>query len=350
MIQFRCSIIPESDIGEGQGLGEAIIPLGSQFQIPVKEDAVGLVADLCVNLCGFRQLQPEADIAGGQILVKGTLDPQVLRKGLGIEVHGTENAGETEEVLILQPGAGAALVHFHAQPVALLPDIGSQVEIRRGEAVLAVAHKGTIAPEVEGCLHTLEGYAHFSSRQAGGQVKFPDIAAHSIALPVDMGRAQLCVTVPGIELVGILDLTESLGLDVAGHRDGAEGGQVKILLPEVSGPGSGIFAEGKAPASVQALAQGGFGLLRGSIADVIGMGIQAVHPENFRVFQPIEIRQHSKVLLIVNFYDKYTKGPIFRQPRQVGKATKENMKTLVAFPNLLKSLPNYWTQFVVSSY
>jgi hypothetical protein len=53
----------------------------------------------------------------------------------------------------------------------------------------------------------------------------------------------------------------------------------------------------------------------------------------------MDIRQHSKVLLIVNFYDKYTKGPIIRQPRRYAKTTKEKPETLVAFPNLPKITP-----------
>ena len=67
--------------------------------------------------------QTEANAAAA-IGMQGALNPDVFQNRLGIEIHRTENAGEAEEILIFQPGSTAALVNFHAQPVAFFPDIG----------------------------------------------------------------------------------------------------------------------------------------------------------------------------------------------------------------------------------
>jgi len=58
--------------------------------------------------------------------------------GFGVEVHAPENAAEPEKVLIFQPPGAAMLVDLHTQAVAGFTDIGGQVKVRRGEAVLGI--------------------------------------------------------------------------------------------------------------------------------------------------------------------------------------------------------------------
>ena len=332
-------MIPHPDFGEGNGLGENIFSLGDQLQISVKEDTLFPVADLCVNLGGLAQLQPEADIAGGEVFVEVGLDPQILHQGGGIEEHGTEDAGEPEEVLILDPGAAAALVDLHAEPVVLFPDVGGQIEIRGGEGILRIAHEMAVEPHIAGLLHTLEGNTDISAHQSRIQVKFPDVGTHGVEVPVDLGRAQLRVAVPGIELVGVVDLVEALGLHVTGDLNEAEVTDVIAFLPEFGGPGGGIFAPAEAPLSVQTLAQGGFLLGGGCVGDVVGMGIQAVYPEDLGIFKPFDIRQHNRVLLICKFCFQYTKAPRIRQPKAIVTDAKEKRKTLVPFPKLPEIIP-----------
>ena len=292
-----------------------IIAFRGQFQIAIKKDAVLRMADPGMDFCLFGQSEAEADLAGSQVLLEGGLDPQILSDGFRVEVDGPEDAGEPEKVLVLDPGAGAALIDLHAEPVAPGLDMGGQVKVRGGEGILRVAHKMAVEPDEAGLLHALEGDAHIPAKEPCVQVKFPDVGAHRVKVPVDLRRAQLRVAVPGVELIGVVDGVITLGLHVAGHGNGTKAGEVKILFPEVRGPGGWIPAPFKKPLAVQALAQGGGFLFGGGVGDMVGVGIQAIYPKNRGVFKPFDIRQHSRSLLICFFYHKYTKAKKFRQPR-----------------------------------
>ena len=77
---------------------------------------------------------------------------------------------------------------------------------------------------------------------------------------------------------------------MSGHLNRAEIGIVEIFLPEVSRTLPGIFAPRKAPLSIQTLEQGGFSLcqfFRIGKANMVGVGIQPVDPENGWVCEPI---------------------------------------------------------------
>ena len=288
------------------------------------------MGDPCGDGSCFRQLQPETDAAAGIVRVQGGLDPQILGDGLGIEVNGTENAGEPEEILVLDPAAAAALVDLDAEPVAGFSDPGGQVEVRGGEGILAVAYKVTVQPD-EGCLlDALEGHADTLTLQPILQIEFLHIAAHGIPFPVQHGGTQLRVAVPGIELIGVVDGIKALGLHVAGNLDCGKAGQIVALLPEVDGAGIGIFAPPEDPLAVQGLPQRGFaclGFLHRGVAYMVGMGIQPVDPEYSGVFQPLDIRNHNRSSCLWYFTSLLS----FSIPK-LGKLVNKNA---VSFPNSL---------------
>ena len=218
-----------------------------------------------------------------------------MHAGLGIQEHGAEYAGKPEKILVLNPGGAGALIHLHAKPVVLLPHIGGQVEIRGGKAVLGVADKMSVQPEIKGLLHALEADADLLAAQSRLQVEHPDIAAHGTVLPVDFRGTQFGAAIPGIQGVDILDLPVSLQFHVSGDLNGPEAGAVKVLPPEILRPGCGLWTPGKAPHAVQRLAQGSFALkklLHGRIADMVGVGVQTAVLKDRGVGQPVEVSVH----------------------------------------------------------
>ena len=268
---------PGADVFKPEGLAAQILPFGGQLQGAVKQRALHRVGDPAPDLCALglpAEAQADRQRSGGVVLRQPRLEPQVLQvhPGLGIQEYRAEKAGKPEKVLILDPGRAGALVHLHAQAVARLPDIRGQIEVRRGEAVLGVPHEIPVEPDVNGLLRPLEADAHPLSPQAGGKVKFPDIASHGVVVQIHLGRAQLGTPVPGVEGVGIVDLPVALGFHVPRHQDCAEGGIIESLPPELRRTGGGAGAPHKPPHPVQGLAQGSISpgqLLGGGITHMV---------------------------------------------------------------------------------
>ena len=304
MVQFGSTVIPQTDVGEYQFLGEQKSIPFSQSQITCPDFAVCIVGDLAVNSGNSLTADSQTDSHPScrQILVQRSIQPQVVHRNwhLCIQVHTAENTTEPEEVLVFQPGGTALLVYFHAEPVAGFLDIRSQIKVRGGKGVLTVTHKLTVEPHEECLFHTLEGNADPLVSECGIQIKFRHIAAHGIIRPVDVGRAQEGMAIPGIELVDILDLVIPLGFHMTGNMDGSKTGQVITVFPEVGRTQGRRFAPTEFPLTVQTLPKRGAVIvqfLRRSITDMVGMGIQPVDPEYGGVFQPFQIRDHSGILL-----------------------------------------------------
>ena len=299
LVQRRGLVAPGEDVLKPEALAAEVPALRLQDQRPVKENALVRMGHPAGDRRALRlpaQQQPEGQNAVRALQPR--LQPQVLQvdRRLGVEEHGAEDAAEPEEVLVLDPGRAGALEDLRAQPVAGGTDIGGEVKVRGGEAVLGVAHKMAVEPEEEGLLHPLETDAHPFPPQGGVQVKGPDVAAHRVVLPVDLGGQQLGVAVPGVEAVDVLDLAIALQFHMARHKNGPKGGVVKILPPERRRAGCGGPAPGEPPHPVQGLAQGGLApgrLLGGGAAHVVRVGVQPVHLEHGWVGQPLQICLHS---------------------------------------------------------
>ena len=122
--------------------------------------------DLCLSfvqaqgrmaLAGGLQRYP--DFAGGEAIGEGSGDlhvPHVDRRD-GVQEYLPEDAGETEEVLILHPAGVGVLEHLGGQLVLTGNQVLRQLELRGGEAVLTVAHVVPVAPHGQAALRALEG-------------------------------------------------------------------------------------------------------------------------------------------------------------------------------------------------
>ena len=161
-----------------------------------------------------------------------------------------------------------------------------------------------VEPDIDCLLRPLEADADLFAPQSRRKVEFPDIAAYGIVVPVDLGRAEARVSVPGIEGVDVLDLSEALQLHVARHLDEAKAGEIEILPPERRRTQSRGPAPGKTPQPVQGLAQGSNAVFRfggGGIADMVGVSVQTVYLEHSGVSQPADISLHNEISLSSRF-------------------------------------------------
>ena len=241
------------------------------------------------------QFQPGRQGAGDVVRFQPRLQPEVgqMHLGFGVQEYRPENTREPEEVLVLDPGSTAPLVHFHAQAVDTIPQAGGQVKVRRGKAVLGIANKLPVAPQVHGLLHTLEADTDVLPAQTFVQGKFSHIAPHRGVVPVDLGRVQGGVAVPRIDGIGVLQFPVALQLDMPRHPDRTESGEVCPLPPELRGTGGGAGAVGKLPFPIQTLAQAAAPVFRfflRTVAHMVGMGIQPVDGKNRGVSQPAKFR------------------------------------------------------------
>ena len=190
------------------------------------------------------------------------------------------------------------LKDLYAQPVACGPDIGGQIKVRGSEGIFAVTYKLAVEPDIEGFFHTLEADADPFSGQSGIQIKITDIAGNGVVVPIHLGRQDLGMTVPGIKLVDILDLAVALELQMTGDLNGIKSGIVIALHPVVFGAVCRCCAPVQQPLAIENLLQGaaaGVGFFRADIGDVIRVRIQAVYLKYGRVFQPLQIGNHSKI-------------------------------------------------------
>ena len=251
MVQHRRLMTPRVD---GAQLN------GAAVNILIKEGELLTIGQAQVYPCAVRlavQLDDGGQKAGGVALGQLRLEPDIMdmHLGLGVEIDRAEQAREAEKVLILQPGGAAVLVHLSAQAVAGFLYIRSQIKLRRRKAVLGIADKMAVAPDIQCLLGTLKAHADALPAQPLIQVKLPHIAADRGVVPVDLRRAQITAAVPRVEGVGVLDLPVALQLDMPGHTDSAKGRKIGVRTVEIRRAGGGAGAVGKAPAAVQTLAQ-----------------------------------------------------------------------------------------------
>ena len=259
-VQSRVLVVPWPDAREPEGLAVKVLPLPPEVQRAVKKrlPVRGLDPAADLRRLAFQQ-EAEVKGTGETILLQPRLEPEVLQVELrlGLQVHGPKQAAEPEEILVLDPGGTGALVDLRAQAIPLLPKERGQFKLRRRKAVLGVAHKLPVEPDVQCLLRPLEADADPLAPEGWVQVEFPDVAAHGAVLPVDLRGPELRVAVPGVEGVDVLNVPIALELHVSRHLDGAEGGIVEALPPEVRRAGGGLGTPGEAPAPVQRLPQRG---------------------------------------------------------------------------------------------
>lgn len=167
-IQLRVAVAPREDLLKAKGLAAQILVLRGQLQPAVKQRALLRVGDAAMDRPLPLQQQTNGQGPGGVVRFQPRLEPQVgqVDGGLSVEEHGAEDTREPEEVLVLNPGGAGPLVHLHAQPVALFPEVGGQIEVGGGKAVLSVTDELSVEPEIEGLLHPLEADTDLLSQQS----------------------------------------------------------------------------------------------------------------------------------------------------------------------------------------
>ena len=251
-VEHRVLVAPGADARQCDGR-----PLlhGSLIQCIAKAVGDGTAHRGAVRLTA--QAQARGERAGRIVRKQPGAEPEVLKmhRRFGVEEHRAENAGEPEKVLVLNPGSRTALVDFHAQTVAGIPQKRGQIKVRGGKTVLRVADKTAVAPQIERLLHAFKTHADPLAAERFVKVKLTDIAAHGVIVPIHLRRAQFRTAVPGVEGVRVLNIAAALHLDMARHPDGAKARQVGILAPEFGGAAAWAAAPGKPPLPVKALAQ-----------------------------------------------------------------------------------------------
>ena len=209
-----------------------------------------------------------------------------------VHIYISENTGKSPEILILKPASAASFIYLYCQLILFILYKRCNVKLSRGKAVLTVPYKASVKPHIEGSFHTLEGKKKFLSLQAFFQFKFLYIASHRIVFSGNPGRAKLFLSVPGIHGVNIMHMVIALGLDMTWNLNPSKMTDVIAFPVKIFFPSVRILTVGKAPFSVQILAQRRFFFQRSFcfllIEKMIRMCFYAVYLKNFRIFKPLQ--------------------------------------------------------------
>ena len=205
---------------------------------------------LYLSLCRGRQLQHQRRLIQRIVQQRLHLHISDMYNGYGIEIHIPENTGKTEEILILAPAAGAPFEHLCCQLVFPLLQIGSQIELRGGKAVLTVPHIAAVTPQSKSAFHPLERDIHRLPLPFFGHLKIFHIACHRIKALGNLSRKRLFSSVPGILYIGILGRVVSLHLNMCRNADIRPAPAVAFRFLEVLYHGLIIRGIGKLPQPV----------------------------------------------------------------------------------------------------
>ena len=227
-------------------------------------------------------LHGNADLAGGEIVPEGRGDLQIPDVDFrnGVQEHVPENAGETEEVLILHPAGVGVLKHLGRQLVLPGDQVVRQLELRRGEAVLAVARVMAVAPHRQAALRTLEGDEDPLPRQTLRQGEVPDVTSHRVEPLRDLPGLHILQAVPGVLGVHVLGAAVALHLHMGRHGDDVPAPAVRVRGEEAGDGPLIIFRVVEEPVPVEGKPGGP---LREDIA-VVGVGRFPAVLEKFRGF------------------------------------------------------------------
>ena len=186
---------------------------------------------------------------------------------LRIECHIPEDPEEPEEILILQIGRRAVLIHLHRQHIPFFPDKRGQVELRRRKGILRIPYKLSVQPHIHSLFHTLKADAYPSAQKPCLQVKYLPIGSHRIicrlterprfrpVLSQRISRAAVHLPLPRVHGVDIMNLIISRHLDMTGHPNLPELFRVKVLPEKIRRAALRICRISKLPHPVQRLVQ-----------------------------------------------------------------------------------------------
>ena len=204
-------------------------------------------------------LQRHPDLAGGKVIAQGCGDfhvPHVDRR-YGVQEHLPEDAGEAEEVLVLHPAGVGVLEDLGGQLVLPGDQIVRQLELRGGEAVLAVARVVAVAPHGQTALRPLEGDEDAHPRHPLRQGEILYIACNRVKFLRRLPQLDVLAAIPGVLDVGVLGASVAVELGMGGDGELVPAPAVHTGGEEVgNGPGE-VLRIVEIPVPVEGEAGGG---------------------------------------------------------------------------------------------
>jgi hypothetical protein len=121
------------------------------------------------------------------------------------------------KILILEVGAIAPAINLDSERVPPPPEMGCDIEFRRGTAPLTVTDSLAVYPQVEGGFHSGKMDKNPTFPPFVRDLEFEAVGTHRIVIMGDTGRIGLA---KGIGNIGINGDAEAMHLPVRGNRKG----------------------------------------------------------------------------------------------------------------------------------
>ena len=174
--------------------------------------------------------KPDAD--SGSLFIQQCCGKVIPNAAFGAlqDVYIPEDTRGTELILILQVAAVAPFQDHHCQRVLAFPNRLGNIEFGSGVGDFVVAQKGTVEPEIEAGVNTLEVQISLGSIRVAFIHKVVQICTTGILIR-DKGR----ICGEGITDVGVLVPIIAVVLPDAGNRDGIPVGSVVSGCVELVG-------------------------------------------------------------------------------------------------------------------
>ena len=242
-----------------------------------------------------RELHVQLDVGGCQIVGHHGPHAQVLgvHGGAAVQHDVAEDAGEAEEVLILQPRSGAVGEDLRCEAVLALDQGIRQVELPGREPVGAVPDVPPVQPYRDRALGAVEAHAQaLTGLQRGVQRERADIASDRVVALGHLTGDDVLLTVPRVPHVDVLGAVVALQLQVRRHPDRVPGRDVVPRVGEVRRRLPLIACAVERPAPVEGLLEGadaGADLVGVAEPAVIGVRRQAVLRDEARVGDAVDV-------------------------------------------------------------
>jgi hypothetical protein len=143
-----------------------------------------------------------------------------VHPGAPVQGDVAEDAREPEEVLVLEPRAGAVAEHLRGDAVLALDQRVGEIELGGGEAVGAVADVAAVHPQRDRALRAVEGDAEpLALGERTIEREGAHIASDRVVALGDLPRLDVLLAVPCVADVDVLRSVVALQLQVRRHAD-----------------------------------------------------------------------------------------------------------------------------------
>ena len=298
-IQVRILRGPQPGIVDAQRSGNLRLPGNRVFRV---REHVTLVQQLHSQRRSFRRtdLRLPGQDALRSVRLRQDLQVPYMRFRHGVQEHVPVDPGEAQEVLVLQPAAGAEAVHPARQLVLPVLQRGGQFKLVRREAVRGETDILSVQPDRNAAFHSLEGNENPLPLHTVRQEEMLHIAGHGIEALRDLPRQQRLVPRPRIHGVAVLRNPVPFHLDMGRHPDVRPSAAVVFRLFKAGDHLPRIHGVEELPLPVQAHPQGGFSRFLFRVIDIPGvirMRIQPVLPEIPRILQSALVKHDLRTFL-----------------------------------------------------